>query len=440
VNLAEHRSLRLFTLCALYVAQGIPWGFMAFTLPSYLAAHGLDAAVIGTTLAMTTAPYSFKVIWGPIIDAFPSRRFGRRRPWIVFAQLMMAVTVGAMILIPDLTADVETLGWMIFIHTIFNSMQDVAVDGLAVDLLDEAERGRANGFMYASKWGGGGLGGWGMSKLINHLGLRAALVAQVAVLLAIMLLPLLVRERAAEPEPRAFVVRAIAGWFRRVFGTRPIRTVLGDAVRDRAVQSAVLCAVVMLGSNLAAGTLSAISPVLFTHDLGWSAEDYTSLAAGPGLACGLAGSVLGGLLADKIGHRRLAAIAMVCLAGGYALWAGLQPYWIDRSTVYAMFWIEPFFLGVMTVSLFALCMDVSWMAIAASQFAAYMALSNVSTTFGARYAGLVSETWTYPGIYVVAAATQLALIVVLPFVDQRAAKSGSPNAASKKLQTSARSA
>ena len=39
VSLAERRWLRLFTLCVLYVAQGIPWGFMATTLPGYLTEH-----------------------------------------------------------------------------------------------------------------------------------------------------------------------------------------------------------------------------------------------------------------------------------------------------------------------------------------------------------------------------------------------------------------
>ena len=45
-------------------------------------------------------------------------------------------------------------------------MQDVAVDGLAIDLLDERERGRANGLMYASKYGGGAIGGAGMSAVL----------------------------------------------------------------------------------------------------------------------------------------------------------------------------------------------------------------------------------------------------------------------------------
>ena len=76
MSLAERRWLRLFTLCVLYVAQGIPWGFMATTLPAYLAKHGVKD--IGAVMAMTTLPYSFKWIWGPIIDAFTIPRFGRR--------------------------------------------------------------------------------------------------------------------------------------------------------------------------------------------------------------------------------------------------------------------------------------------------------------------------------------------------------------------------
>lgn len=423
MSLAERRGLRLFTFCALYVAQGIPWGFMAYTLPGYLSARKASVSEVGAAVAMTTLPYSFKWVWGWVIDAFPSRRFGRRRPWIVFAQAMMAVTVAVMILIPDLAGDVQLLVWLIFVHTIFNSIQDVATDALAVDLLDEAERGRTNGLMYASKWGGGALGGWGMAHLIAWFDLRTALATQVSVLLAIMMLPLFLREHDGEPAPPPKVLVAVAAWFRRVFGGRSIGGVLGDAVRDRAVQSAALGFVVMLGSNIGVGTLTAVTPVLFTQELGWKAEDYVSLASGPMLLVGLGGSVLGGFLADKVGHRRLAALGMIGLAGGYLLWAALAAYWHDRTLVYAMLWIEPLFQSLMTVSLFALCMDISWPQIAASQFAAYMAFANLSSTIGAWISGFAAARWSYQGIYIAAAIAQASFVVVLPFIDPKAARS-----------------
>ena len=416
MTLAEHRGLRLFTFCVLYVAQGIPWGFTAITLPAYLAGKKLDAAVVGTALAMTTLPYSFKIFWAPVVDAFPSRRFGRRRPWIVGAQLMMALTIGAMIAIPDLTRDLRLLAWMIFIHTIFNSIQDLSTDALAVDLLDEDERGRTNGFMYASKYFGGILGGAGMSKLIAWYGMRTALGAQTAVLLAIMMLPLLVRERPRDDGEPAADAPTVGRRFASLWAD------VGVLLRSSGARPAVLGAVMMLVSSIGMGLMAATSPVLFTQDLGWTYDDYAALTGGLGLAAGCAGAMLGGVLADKVGHRRLAAIGAVALSACWIAWAALAPHWHDRTLVYALVVLEPACQSVMIASLFAVCMDLSWPKIGATQFGIYMALANASTTVGFKLAGISTDTWAYPSIYVVAAVLQLALLAVLPFVDTSAVR------------------
>lgn len=400
VSLAERRWLRLFTLCVLYCAQGIPWGFMAITLPAYLADHGLDATAVGSALAMTTIPYSFKWVWGPLMDAFTIRRWGRRRPWILLAQGMMAVTVGVLILIPDLTESLDLLVWMVLIHTVFNSMQDVAVDALAVDLLDEAERGRANGLMYASKYGGGILGGAGMSALIAVTSLRAALAVQTLVLVAIMMVPLLVREREGEAPP-----------------SPALGALLRSLGRAFTLRSTVLGLVLMLGASVAIGMLAATAPVLLIQELHWTDTEFAGLVGGPGLLIGLAGSVLGGFLADKVGHKRLAMIASVVLALGWAGFALGEALWGSRTFVYAFTLIEPLGVSVFTVSLFAICMDISSPKIAATQFTAYMALFNFSTTLGYRLAGHAAGWWDYQGIYLVAAGCQLAITGILPFID-----------------------
>lgn len=400
MSLADRRWLRLFTLCALYCAQGIPWGFMAITLPSYLAGKGLDAAAVGGAMAMTTLPYTFKWVWGPIVDAFTLRRFGRRRPWILFAQGMMVLTVGALIAIPDLTQDLDLLMWMVLIHTAFNALQDVAVDALAVDLLDEEERGRANGFMYAAKYGGGVIGGAGMATVIGFAGLRAALSMQVVILLVIMLVPLLVRERDGAPPPAV-----------------PIGQLVRSLGRAFSLRSSLMLGVLMLGATLATGIVNAVAPGLYTLRLGWSDTAYAQLAGGPVLGIGLGGAVLGGVLADRIGHRRLAALASLTMALAWVLFALAEPWWPSRAFIYAVMWVEPLCLSLMTVSLFALCMDVSWPRVAASQFTAYMALSNVSTTRGYQLAGRALDAWGYQGVFVAAAVIQLVITLPLLLID-----------------------
>jgi PAT family beta-lactamase induction signal transducer AmpG len=424
VSLAERRRLRLFTLCVMYVAQGIPWAFTAITLPSYLAASGVSDDALGAVLAMTTLPYSFKWAWGIVIDAFPSRRFGRRRPWIVLAQGMMAVTIGAMILIPDLTASVRVLAWMVFIHTIFNSMQDVAVDALAVDLLDEAERGRANGMMYASKYIGGAIGGTGLVHVIAWTSLRGALIVQTLILASIMLLPLLVRERPVGAEPkRPPVWRGVSAWAKRTFANRSVWSVIWES--RTALRSALLVLVVMLISNLATALLSAIGNGLFTRHLGWDPGSYANLTGGWALLAGGVGASAGGYLADKVGHRLLAGIASLVLAAYYVMWSQSDAHWASHAFVYGVFWIEPLLVGMMTASLFALCMDVTWKAIAASQFAIYMAISNLSSTLAYSHAGDATSHWSYPAIYLVAAAIQASLVLVLPLVNPKATSGGS---------------
>lgn len=402
MSLAERRWLRLFTLCTLYVAQGIPWGFTAITIPTYLAHKGMDAGAVGAALAMTTLPYAFKWVWGPVIDAFTLPRFGRRRPWIVFAQGMMALTILAMVLIPDLTIDVKVLAWMILIHTVFNALQDVAVDALAVDLLDESERGRANGLMYASKYGGGVIGGAGMSWVIAHASLSAALIVQTVILLAIMLVPLLVREtdRPLEVRPK-------------------LRVVVRGLVEVFAVRSALVMALLMITINVALGVLTANSFVLYTQQLGWSAEKYTGMIGLLGPLAGLGGSVIGGFLADLIGRKRLAALASIGMAAGWLVFGKLTGYWHTDAFIYPMAIFEVLCTSIMTVTLFALCMDVAWPAIGASQFAAYMAFANFSSTLGYSLASSVNKYLDFASCYIAAAVVQVLVTAWLVAIDPK---------------------
>ena len=91
--LTESRWQRVLMLCALYVAQGVPWGFMLITLPAYLAyKFEVSTGDIGELKAIILIPWSFKLIWAPIMESYTIRSMGRRRPWIIGAELMMALT------------------------------------------------------------------------------------------------------------------------------------------------------------------------------------------------------------------------------------------------------------------------------------------------------------------------------------------------------------
>jgi len=272
-TLSENRGLRLGALCGLYVAQGIPFGFVTITLVAYLADRGVSTADIGAVVAMTSLPWTFKFLWGPVIDRFGFSSMGRRRPWILLAQSAMAATVGAMILIPDLANQVRTVVWLVCLTNVFASLQDVAVDALAVDLLPPRERGRANGLMYGCSYGGSAIGGAGLGWILDAAGLRAALLTQIGMILAIMLIPLCLRERRGE---RLFPWTA--GKARSMGEAERPRTVgalfrnLGKAFRSRASR---LCVVLALVSKFAVAVSSTLIVTLTIQDLGWEQKAFT---------------------------------------------------------------------------------------------------------------------------------------------------------------------
>jgi len=403
VSLAERRWLRLFTLCVLYVSQGIPWGFMATTLPAYLAANGVQD--IGTAFAMTYLPYAFKWIWGPIIDSFTIARFGRRRPWIVFAQGMMALTVLAMVTF-DVTKDLKLLVQMIFIHTVFNSLQDVSVDALAVDLLRDDERGRANGLMYGSKYLGGALGGFGMAWLITQSSLNTALIAQTSVLVAIMFVPVLVRERDDAGQARASVVVR-----------QPFREIAGALVQAFSLRSTLVAAVLMMCATFASGMLVPTATQLFVGKLGWTLDEYLAISGGWGLVVGGLCAATTGFLADKFGRKRVAVLAACGLAAGWLFAASMQAYWTERWFVWSVALYVEGCLAIWSVSLFAIAMDLSWPRIAGSQFTAYMALLNVGTTFGGLFSTHGIAWFGFKGMYILGAAIQLTIMLLLWPID-----------------------
>ena len=130
----DRRNFLLLVL--LYFLQGIPMGLASGSVPILLKAH-LTYSQIGT-FALAIYPYSLKLLWSPIVDAVWSRRFGRRKSWILPIQALSGlgmVYLGSrareMILAAGANdgagVGVFTLWW--FGLVFMCATQDIAVDG-----------------------------------------------------------------------------------------------------------------------------------------------------------------------------------------------------------------------------------------------------------------------------------------------------------------------
>lgn len=119
----------------LYLLQGVTLGLTS-AISFYLASFGATWKQQGT-LSLAMYPFSLKLLWAPIIDAFYIRRFGRRQTWL----LPIQVLIGVMLIILSFHIDllliqvqVTQLTIIFFCISFLTATQDICVDGWALNL------------------------------------------------------------------------------------------------------------------------------------------------------------------------------------------------------------------------------------------------------------------------------------------------------------------
>ena len=409
-TLTGSRTARTVTLCVLYAAQGMPYGFVTVALVSHLVGQGAEAAEIAEINAWLILPWTFKAFWGPVIDRFTMRSMGRRRPWILFAQLALSATLLAMILIRDLTAEMETLYWMVFVHNCFVSLQDVASDALAVDVLLADERGRVNGMMWASNYAGSAIGGAGMGTVIAYSGLRAAFCLQTGLLMMIFCLPLFFRERAGEK-----LFPWSKGEAQRAPGEDENKDIVGlvkELLRAFASRAPLLGLVFALAAAVMVGMRVAIVSVFFQKEVGWTEAYFSQIEGGVGAVAGVVGALLGGFLADRVGVKAMITISALGISALCAAMGASEELWGNELFPMTFLLGTTFLLSMMTVASFSLFMRLCKAAVAGTQYTLYMAMMNLGRIPGtALVAGLADS-----GYRTTFLAMAVAIVVPLLFL------------------------
>ena len=428
-DLLATKAGRLTTFFMLYMTEGIPLGFTATAIATQMRRQGMGPVAIGAFVGSLYLPWAFKWVMGPFVDAFSSDRFGRRRMWIVATQVGMIATL--ILAMPvDYVTQIGLFTAVIFLHNAFAATQDVAIDALAVNVLPEDERGLANGFMFAGASIGQTVGGSGVLFLTNVMPFGSTyLFVAGTILLVTLFIALPLREGPGPPRPdtgksRLAAVGADLGRFvreawRAFTGSRPAMVGLvvsllpfGAYALSLALQSNLA---VELGlDDNAVAQLNLASTVVFA------------------LAC-----VAGGWVSDRFGRRSTLAVFVV-LTVVPTLWlayAMQQAGWImpidvkganrpvPDAALVATFWaaviafnvFQGLYYGVRS----ALFMDVTAPAVAATQFTAYMALSNLVITYTSWWQGHSLAKWGYPVTLVIDSVAGLVVLFLLPFMAAR---------------------
>jgi MFS transporter, PAT family, beta-lactamase induction signal transducer AmpG len=284
--------LRYSTFSALYLAQGIPEGLTFFAIPAWLAMNGKSAAEIGSFVGVVAIPWSFKIVVAPLMDRFTFLAMGRRRPWVLFGQFGLIISFISMAFVPDPLQNFSTLMLAGFWVSFFGAFQDVAVDGMAIDIIPVNQQARANGVMWGSKTVGTAvsmaLGSW----LIKDYGFLFALTALSSVVVLIMLVPLFIKERPGEK--LLPWTRGVASTLAKKIQLESFKSVFQGFSKVFLLRSSLLMAALCFTISFAFNLMNTLMAVFTVQKLGWTAVEYSQTTATASLLGGVAGIVVGG--------------------------------------------------------------------------------------------------------------------------------------------------
>ena len=412
--LAHSAGVRYASGSIMYFAQGIPHGLLGIALPAWLASEGASGADIGSYLAIIALPWAFKLLTGPLMDRFKFLPMGCRRPWVIAAQAGLCLSFLALTQVQEPASQITLLAAIGFLVNCFAATQDVAVDGMAIDVTPVREQGRLNGFMSFGKAIGWSSTAAVSGVLLSAYGLSTTAVLAAAVSVAALLVSIAIRERDGErllpwSDGEAANVSRAAESF---------RLVMSEVNKVLWTRTSITVMVIMLFDGLIYGYGQALMPIAAVQLFGYSAAQWSQLVAMMGLTGAVVALGLGPVI-DRIGAKGT-LIFTIALVGIHAFTLSqTQHLWENTAYVRTMLSIYVMMLPIVMVSTLALAMAICASKVSATQFAIYMSVANLGHTLGSKTYGIVSEQSSYVQSYTIMSLLVVGMIIIMLLYRQR---------------------
>jgi len=129
------------TMCLLGFSSGLPFLLVAGTLAFWLKENGIVLKDI-TLIASAGMTYAFKFVWAPLLDhgRLPLfARLGRRRGWLLFAQL--GVIVGLLLMARLTPHQLGPFVLATLLVAFMGATQDIAVDAYRIEIAPLSAQG-----------------------------------------------------------------------------------------------------------------------------------------------------------------------------------------------------------------------------------------------------------------------------------------------------------
>jgi PAT family beta-lactamase induction signal transducer AmpG len=360
---------------------GLPLLLTITVLQAWMKEEGVDLTVIGL-MALVGLPYTLKFLWAPFLDRYTLPFLGRRRGWLLTAQLFLFFSIIGLGL-----TDPGGHPWMVafaaLLVTFFSASQDIVVDAYRREDLPDEELGLGSSFYINGYRVGMLLASGGGLILADHVSFSTVYL----IMAACMLPGVLTTFFAPEPEIAA--------------GT------------PESLKDAVLCPLIDYFSRKGAlwilafilfykigDTMASAMTTPFYLDIGFSKTEIGAVVKLFGFWATIIGSLIGGVLMLRQGIYRslwIFGFLQALSTAGFALLARIGH---SISALSAVIAFENLSSGMGTAAYVAFMASITNKKFTATQYALLSSLMGVPRVLASAPTGFFAKSFGWENFFI----------------------------------------
>jgi PAT family beta-lactamase induction signal transducer AmpG len=433
-SLAVYREPAVLRMLLLGFAAGLPLLLVFGTLSFWLREAGLDRKTIGFVSWVALA-YAFKWAWAPLVDRVPlpwlTRRLGRRRSWLLAAQLVVTLGLAGMAYV-DPRADLQWLVTLALVTAFASATQDIALDAYRIESATVEKQAALaaayqTGYRIAMIWAGAGAL-WiaaraaGGDTTYRPEAWTVAYLAMSASMLVGMLTVLWAPEPAAAVAPATIAQEQAAA--RALAGRLPLPLARALAWLHRAAVSPFVDFVsryrwhaVLLLALIATYRISDIVMGVMANpfyvDMGFTKDEVAAVSKVYGVVMTLAGAFVGGVLAVRFGVLRVLLLGALLSAASNLLFAWLALRGHDLTFLVFAISADNLSAGIASSAFIAYLSGLTNVAYSATQYALFSSVMLLLPKWLAGFSGWIVDAWGYPSFFIATAALGIPVLLLI---------------------------
>jgi len=393
-------------------SAGLPLLLVLGTLGFWLREAGIDRSTIGY-LSWVALFYAGKWLWAPLVDRVPilflTKRLGRRRSWLLFAQALIIFGLIGMAT-TDPKQNLEPIVWFALLVAFGSATQDIALDAFRIESAKAQYQAALaasyqTGYRLAMIWAGAGAL-WLAARAETTTGIYLAEAWQFAYLCMALSISVGVVTTLLSPEPQAVLLpkaRSAGQWLQQTL-IQPFADFI-SRYRWQAFLILGLIAIYRI-SDVVMGIMA--NP--FYVDMGYTKDEVAAVTKVFGVIMTLVGAFLGGLLTMRFGVMRALLLGGILSAASNLLFAWLSTRGHDLNGLVWVISADNLSSGIASAAFIAYLSSLTNVQYSATQYALFSSMMLLLPKWLAGFSGVYVDTFGYEHFFI---ATTLIGIPVL---------------------------